>query len=66
MSELRRCPFCNSTPVFMDESAYAFSLQGVRLMCPKCKLITPIFPTYTELTAYWNTRYNEEEDDDRK
>jgi hypothetical protein len=25
-----------------------------------------MFPTYTELKAYWNTRYDEEEDDDRK
>ena len=65
MTGLKRCPFCSGTPVFMDES-YSLSVHGVRLMCTRCKLTTPMFPTYTELKAYWNTRYDEEEDDDRK
>lgn len=64
--QLKRCPFCNGTPYYEDDGANPFTLTGIRLRCSNCHIVTPVFTTYQELAAYWNTRYDEETDDDLK
>lgn len=62
--QLKRCPFCNGTAYYLDDGA--FTPTGIRLCCSNCHIVTPTFTTYQELATYWNTRYDEEEDDDLK
>lgn len=64
--QLKRCPFCNGTAYYIDDGDTPLASTGIRLCCSNCHIVTPIFTNYKELASYWNTRYNEEEDDDLK
>lgn len=75
MEELKRCPFCGSTPTFYASAPLGDYLFYAKVECHKCDIgvdCTDNYAAYAERKAIerWNTRYeptctmNEREWDD--